>query len=264
MRGIRALLLCVVSTIASSQAVADPVRVFAAASLGNMLRDLDTLWRQSGGAGVSISAAGSGVLARQILAGAPADLYLSADPRWIDVLIDEGLVKGDTGIALLSNTLVLIAPATDSTSQTEPVELDVARVTTAIGSAIADDPLARFAVGLPEAVPAGRYADEAMGFFGIREQVEARLIQTDNVRAALRLVARREAALGIVYATDANSSTDVNVLGRFPENSHSRIVYALAVLVDTQPVNQFVEWLHSDDAQGVFDAHGFPVLIERD
>ena len=262
MQGVRTLLLCLVGAVSAAQAAAEPVRVFAAASLATVLTELDEQWRKAGSNGLSISVAGSGVLARQILAGAPADLYLSADPRWVDVLVDEGLLRGDGRIDLLGNTLVLIAPRTDV--QSEPFVLDSERVSAAFAVAVAQDPAARVAVGLLEAVPAGRYADEAMKALGVREQFDAHLVQTDNVRAALRLVSRREAALGIVYSTDAESTSEVQVLGTFPEGSHSPIVYALAALVESQATTDFIDWLQGDDAHVVFERHGFSVLTAPD
>lgn len=264
MQRLGALLLTVVGVVAAVPATADTVRVFAAASLATVLTELGDQWRQSTGTPVSVSAAGSGVLARQILAGAPADIYVSADPAWLDVLLEEGLLRGEGRIDLLSNALVLVGGAAVDDALSPTRVLNGRDVRDAINAATSHDPLARIAVGLLDAVPAGRYALEALTTLGLRAEIDARLVQTDNVRAALRLVAREEAALGIVYATDAMSSADVHTLGVFPQDAHSPIVYAMSALVDSEDTLAFVAWLQGAQAQEAFVRHGFQTLESSD
>jgi molybdate transport system substrate-binding protein len=201
--------------------VAPPLRaeltVLAAASLTDVGDALVEAWHARGGERVRVAYAASSTLARQIEAGAPADLFLSADVDWTDYLVARGLVDAAPA-PLATNALVIVAPARDARGPLAP-------------EALADALPARdrLAVGDPAHVPAGRYARQALEHLGLWNALAPRLARADDVRSALALVARGEAPLGIVYATDAPVA-DVRVVGRFPDGSHDPIVYPMAVV----------------------------------
>lgn len=200
--------------------VQQPATVFAAASLTDALRDLGRQWEARGHPRPRLSFAASSALARQIEQGAPADLFVSADEAWADYLQARGLLVNATRVSPIGNALVLIAPA------------DAARpVTLAPGTDLAAwlGPRGRLATGDPAHVPAGRYAQAALTWLGQWDALAPRLARADNVRAALLLVERGEAPLGIVYATDAAASRGVRVVGSFPAESHPPITYPFAV-----------------------------------
>lgn len=220
-------------------ALAD-ITVFAAASLKTAL---DEAVRLHEGEAVTLSYAGSSALARQIGYGAPADLFISANPDWIDWLDAEGLVTQQT--PLLGNRLVLIGPAGAEPGPPEALLPEAERI----------------AMALVDAVPAGIYGKQALASLGLWEQVAPRVVQADNVRAALALVALGEAPLGVVYATDAQAEPRVTVLAEFPEHSHAPIRYPVALLDGHGPgAKAFYDWLQGDEAAQVFETHGFSVL----
>lgn len=254
----RALLCCAWLLVMPWQGVwaEAPIRVFAAASLASVLEELSAHWPGSHGSPLSVTAAGSGVLARQVLAGAPADVYLSADRRWSDSLVADGLVAADAVTAVASNVLVLIAPRPSDVLADVDV-LDRETVATALAEAISRDARARVAIGLREAVPAGRYATEVLQSLELEAEFSSRLVETDNVRAALRLVARQEAALGFVYETDARAESSVHTFGRFDAGAHSAIEYQLVVLNERADVMHFADWLSGDAARKIWQSHGF-------
>ena len=196
------------------------VTVFAAASLTDALRDLGAQWAARGNPAPRFSFAASSALARQIEQGAPADLFASADEAWGTYLQDRNLLVNATRRSPIGNALVLVAPA------------DAARpVTLARGTDLAAllGPQGRIATGDPAHVPAGRYAQAALTWMGQWDAMAPRLARADNVRAALLLVERGEAPLGIVYATDAAASPGVRVVGTFPAGSHAAITYPFAL-----------------------------------
>ncbi len=245
------LSLCVAIHAHPQAAVADrPVLVFAAASLKSALDDVAAQYRAATGQEMTMSYAGSSVLARQILNGAPADIFISANQDWMSVLEDEGLIVTDTHVDLLSNRMVLIAPADASALPDLSSETVVAR--------LEDGPLA---LALVEAVPAGIYARAALQSLDLWDGVSAFVAQTDNVRAALRLVAIGEAPLGVVYATDATADPDVQLIHLFPAESHPRIVYPAAQVTGTTAENtaDVFEFLTGPKARSIFSAHGFLV-----
>jgi molybdate transport system substrate-binding protein len=220
--------------------------VFAAASLKNALDEVAALQP----AKPVISYGASSALARQIEAGAPADVFISADLGWMDYLDGKGLLAAGTRRNLLGNRLVLIAPAK------QPVRLQPAP-----GFPIASFLKGgRIALAEPSSVPAGKYARAAFERLGVWEQVAPRVAAADNVRAALALVARGEAPLGVVYQTDANAEPGVMVAGVFPAGSHPPIVYPAAVLKPAKPgAAPFMELLASPAARRIFEKHGFTV-----
>ncbi|MCL4120302.1 UNVERIFIED_CONTAM: hypothetical protein GTU68_060943 [Idotea baltica] len=222
-----------------------PVTVFAAASLKSALDELATAYAEP----VQISYGGSSTLARQIQHGAPADLFISANTAWMDVLEQEGLIVTASRRTLLTNQLVLIAgPDVHGDLVIEP-GFDLA-------GALGRDHLA---MALVEAVPAGIYGAAALRSLGIWEQVAPSVAQTDNVRAALMLVALGEAPYGIVYATDAAASPAVRIVGRFPATSHPPIRYPAALVTGTNPdpAQTFLDYLGTPEAEEVFRKHGF-------
>lgn len=240
-----------IAMLAPLSARAETVTVFAAASLKTGLDAAARAFEERKGTKVAISYAASSALARQIEAGAPADLFLSADTDWMDHLEGGGLIRADSRINLLGNSLVLIgAPGI-----TMPLELTPGAPLPAL---LGDG---RMAVALVEAVPAGKYAKAALQHLGFWDGVRDRLAQAENVRAALALVARGEARLGIVYATDARAEPKVTVLGTFPAGSHPPIVYP-AALTRTAGTGaaEFLRFLSSPAATAAFEAQGFSIL----
>ena len=246
------LALGIASPLSLAHAQDEPIIVFAAASLKNALDEVNAAFTKATGIKTVASYAASSALMKQIENGAPADVFASADLDWVDYGSQKKLIKDDTRVNLLGNRLVLIAPK-DS-------KLD--KVTIAPGfdlAALAGS--GRIASGDVRAVPAGLYAKAALEKLGIWASVESKLAMAENVRAALLLVARGEAPLGIVYATDAKIDLSVKIVGVFPEDSHPPIVYPAALTVNAKPdAAQYLAFLRSPAAKGVFEAHGFTFL----
>ena len=229
--------------------------ILAAASLQEALTDASNRWAAHGHAKPVLSFAASSALARQVAAGAPADLFISADEPWMDDLARKGLIRPETRMSFLANRLVLIAPAASRTRLAIGPRFPLAR---ALGTG-------RLAMADPDAVPAGRYAKAALTRLGIWPDVADRLARAENVRAALLLVERGAAPFGIVYATDARASTGDRVMGVFPANSHDPITYPLARLktsthADAEPFRRF---LLSRPGKAIFARHGFIPLSDR-
>jgi molybdate transport system substrate-binding protein len=223
--------------------------VLAAASLQGSLDEATRVWASQGHPAPVLSFAASSVLARQAAAGAPADVFISADEEWMDTLAGKTLIRPASRATLLRNSLVLIAPAASK------VSLD-ARPGFPLVAALDGGKLA---LADPQGVPAGRYARQALETLGVWDQVSGRVAAGDNVRAALALVARGEAPLGIVYATDAIAEPKVRIVATFPDRSHTPITYPVAVLTtarnaDAQALRDF---LLSAQAQAIFRRHGF-------
>jgi molybdate transport system substrate-binding protein len=229
-----------------------PIIVFAAASMKNSLDDANAAFVASSGIKVVASYAASSALMKQIEQGAPADVFLSADIDWMDYGAKRKLVRDDTRVNLLGNRLVLIAPK----------DSGIGNVTIASGfnlAALAGD--GRIAVGDVRAVPAGLYAKAALEKLGAWAAAEPKLAMAENVRAALLLVARGEAPLGIVYETDAKIEPGVKIVGVFPEDSHPRIVYPVALTTNAKPdAGQYLAFLHSQKAKSIFERYGFSIL----
>lgn len=229
---------------------AQPLTVFAAASLRNALDEAAGVYSAGHRPKVVISYAASSALAKQIENGAPADLFISADLDWMEYLGKQNLLVPRTRRNLLGNALVLIAPAR------RPVKLQPAPgfpIRKAMGEG-------RLALADPQHVPAGKYARAALEQLGVWRQVADRLAPAQNVRAALALVARAEAPLGIVYRTDAAAEPRVMVAGVFPADSHPPIIYPAAVVKGAHPgAAQFLEFLSGGEARRIFVKHGFAV-----
>ncbi|MFP7569932.1 molybdate ABC transporter substrate-binding protein [Marivita sp. S2033] len=238
---------------------ADEITVFAAASLGDALGEASEMWMDETGHHVTLALAGSSTLARQIDAGAPADVFLSANADWMTWLVEHDRVLPDTRRDIASNRLVLIAHDGAARSEAEmSSDTDVLGLLGQEG---------RLAIALPEAVPAGIYAKAALSGLGLWAGLEQRLAPTDNVRAALALVALGEAPAGVVYATDAKAETKVHVAGVFPEGSHPPIRYPAAVVTGsphTEVAAAFLDWLETGAAQKILAAHGFMPPLESE
>lgn len=229
--------------------------VFAAASLKNALDEAATRWaRETGRPAPKISYAGSSSLARQIEQGAPADLFLSADLDWMDYLDTKGLIRKETRLNLFGNAIVLIAP---KGSQARLDLADGVDLSPALGSG-------RLAMANVEAVPAGKYGKAALERLRAWDRVKDRVAQAENVRAALLLVARGEAPLGIVYATDAAAEPNVTVIASFPRDSHPPIIYPVAAVAGSAHADAlpFLRFLRSAKARSAFTAQGFTLLAE--
>lgn len=223
--------------------------ILAAASLQGALDEALALWTAEGHAAPVVSYAGSSALARQIEAGAPADLFISADEAWMEALTQQGLIRADSHADLVGNRLVLIAPAASLAELTLAPGVDVAAL---LGDG-------RLAMADPEAVPAGRYGKAALTALGAWSALADRIAPAENVRAALALVERGAAPLGVVYATDARASTAVRVVAVFPPDSHPPIVYPVAVIASSRrPEAEALRlFLLSAPAQAVLARHGF-------
>ena len=223
--------------------------VLAAASLQESLTEAANAWAAKGHAKPAISFAASSALARQVIAGAPADLLLSADEPWMDAVAKAGMLRPGTRATLLGNRLVLIAPAASRAKLTIARGFPLAR---ALGAG-------RLALADPDAVPAGKYAKAALAHLGVWRGVAAKVAPAENVRAALALVERGAAPLGIVYATDARASKAVRVVGTFPAASHPPIRYPVAQLKASRHKDAagFRAFLLSKQGRAIFARHGF-------
>ncbi len=244
------VLASLAAPVRADAGAADPT-IFAAASMKTALDAIADAWTAKTGKKPSISYGSSGTLAKQIEAGAPADLFISADQKWMDVLAKDGAIKPETRRDLVGNALVLIAPAVASAPLTIEKGVDLA-------GALGDGKLAVCTVA---SCPAGIYGKEALIKLGIWDAVEPKLAQAENVRAALLLVARGEAKYGIVYATDAKAEPKVKVVGTFPAASHTPIVYPVAVTKEAKsPDAAALEaFLSSPEAAQILKGQGFTV-----
>ena len=229
----------------------EPVRVFAAASLTNALNDIGAEWQKAGHPKPSLAYAASSALAKQIEAGAPADVFASADLTWMDYLDQRGKIAPGSRANLLGNTLVLIVPEGRSFP-----------VTMARGFDLAGAFDGKLCTGEPGVVPVGIYAKEALQNLGWWDALRSRIVGTDDVRTALAFVERGECPLGIVYATDAKISKKVEVLAAFPEATHKPIVYPIAAVKGGRPEAQaFLRFVQSSPvAAAIFRKHGFSLL----
>jgi molybdate transport system substrate-binding protein len=229
------------------------ITVFAAASLKNALDDVNAAFTKSTGTKVVASYAASSALIKQIENGAPADVFASADLDWMDYGAQKKLIKDDTRVNLLGNRLVLIAP--------KDPKIDNVAIAPGFDLAkLAGD--GRIVTADVRAVPVGKYAKAALEKLGAWAAAEPKFAMTENVRAALTLVARGEAALGIVYETDAKVEPNVKIVGAFPADSHPPIVYPVALTVNAKPeAAQYLAFLRSQAAKAVFETYGFTFLV---
>jgi molybdate transport system substrate-binding protein len=249
-RALRWLLLgLMLATTSAAWAQKKAPLVLAAASLQESLSKAAEAWAARGHPKPVISFAASSALARQIQAGTPADLFVSADEEWMDAVARQGLIRPGTRVPFLGNRLALIAPADTRGGLAIRAGFPLAR---ALGSG-------RLAIADPDAVPAGKYAKAALSTLGIWQSVEGKLARAENVRAALAFVERGEAPYGIVYETDARASRKVRIVGIFPANSHPRISYPVALLANASSpdAESFRRFLISQRGKAIFRSYGF-------
>ena len=227
-----------------------PVRVFAAASLTDALNEVAAHWQRLGHPVPSLAFSASSALAKQIEAGAPADVFASADLKWMDYLDERGRIHHASRVNLLGNTLVLIAPRGKRfAARMEP------------GFPIAGAFTGKLCTGEPGVVPVGIYAKQSLEKLGWWPALQGRVVGTDDVRTALAFVERGECGAGIVYATDARISGRIETVAAFPPATHAPIVYPFALVANARPEAQaFLRYLRTPQAAAIFRRHGFTVL----
>ncbi len=244
-----ARILLALALFINTAALAEDFTVFAAASLKEALDAHAKAFEAAKGHKAAISYAASNALARQIEAGAPAALFISADTDWIDYVEQKQLTVPGSRVNLLRNALVLVAPAASATS------LKIApgfALAAAIGNG-------RIAMARPEAVPAGKYGKASLAALGVWDAVAPKVAAAENVRAALALVARGEAPFGIVYRTDALAEKGVRIVDTFPAATHPPIVYPLVILKAAKgnAPRDFATWLAAPEARATWERYGF-------
>ncbi|KHT61909.1 hypothetical protein RJ45_20475 [Photobacterium gaetbulicola] len=247
---VAAIVMSAMSVMPFSTIAAEKVTVFAASSLTNAMNDVVSAYEQTTGEKPVVSYASSSALARQIAQGAPADIYVSANEKWMDYLSEQGAIEDSTRRPLLHNSLVLVAPNDYPQQQvTLSASFDLAKALDGT----------RLAVGDPNHVPAGIYTKEALQNIGLWQQAQRLLARANNVRGALLLVERQEALLGVVYKTDALVSNRVKIVSEFPADSHTAIRYPVAMVKGRQnkSTQGFYDFLNSEEAAAIFTEYGF-------
>ena len=252
---IRALLawLCVAAggiagTTALAADEAQPILVFDAASLTDVVDELGQRFTARSHVPVKSSPAASSALAKQIEAGAAADVFFSADLEWMDYLDQRKLLRPGSRHDVVRNRLVLIAPADSKVSVKIAPGFDLLK---ALGDG-------KLATGDPDSVPVGKYAHTALEKLGVWDRVSSRIVRAENVRAALAFVARGEAPLGFVYRTDALAEKRVRIVDEFPEDSHPPVTYPIALTLHASPQAQrFEDFVTGDAAKAIFRKFGF-------
>ena len=236
----------------AAPARAEDVLIFAAASLKNALDDASEQWSRQTGKKAVISYGPSSALAKQIEAGAPAQMFISADLDWMDYVAERKSIKPETRANLLGNRIVLIAPKDSPASLAIAPGFPLAQ--TLAGG--------KLSMANTDSVPAGKYGKAALEKLGVWETVRSSVVQALDVRAALQFVARKEAPLGIVYQTDATAEQSVKVVGTFPEDLHPPIVYPIALTAGASNPDAaaFLSFLRSPAARPAFEKQGFTVL----
>ncbi len=240
------------TSLAVSQLVEAKVTVFAAASMTNALQQVAEDYKKvKPSEEIVFSFASSSVLARQIREGAPADIFVSADQKWMNFVAEKKAIEDAGRFVLVGNELVMIAP---KDSKIDKVDLATKQWQSSLDGTF-------LAVGDPDHVPAGIYAKAAFTYLGQWAELEKKLARTENVRATLALVERGEAPLGVVYATDAAASKKVKVVATFPAGSHPPVEYPVAIVKDrdNQDTQAFLQYLKSEEAKKVFVEQGFSV-----
>ena len=234
---------------AADNAPPQPLTVFAAASLTDSLQKISDAYTRSTGVPVKLSFAASSALAKQIEAGAGADVFFSADQEWMDYLQQRRLIDAASRTDVLGNRLALVAPADSTVAVRLGPRAPLLAALSASG---------RLAAGDPDSVPAGKYAKAALTSLGLWEAIAPRLVRAENVRVALMYVARGEAPLGMVYATDAAIEPRVRIVDLFPESSHPPITYPAAATAVARPhAAQYLAYLRSSAAREIFKEAGF-------
>jgi len=247
------LLLCLAICVMSVSFAADAeqkITVFAAASLTNAILEIAAEYEKENPIKIQTSFAASSTLAKQIEQGAPADIFMSADTKWMSYLQERSLIESGSRTNLLGNHLVLIAPK----GKAFKVEMDK-------GFNFGGAFNGRLCTGETESVPVGIYAKQALKNLGWWDAIKMRLVGTQDVRAALVFVERGECAAGIVYETDARVSVKVETVATFPDTSHDPVIYPLALVKGASPqAAGFYHYMKSDKAKAVFTRYGFSRL----
>lgn len=238
--------LCMISPAIAKKAC-EPISIFAAASTTEATQEVADLFELKSGCSVSTIFAGSATLARQIAAGAPADLYLSANQSWMNWLIAQNTVKARNSRNYLTNQLVIITPAKNSIAIALPLGPQ---------TQLPDTP---FALAEPNSVPAGIYGTQSLKKLGLWQKLKGNLLIGSNVRTVLAWVSQGEAKLGIAYATDAQADPSVRIAAHLPAHTHDPIIYPLALIGErpTKPARAFYDWLQTHEALSIFADHGF-------
>jgi molybdate transport system substrate-binding protein len=251
---IASVVFAFVVLLASPVMAQETLTVFAAASMKNALDDVTTAFTKATGIKVTASYAASSALAKQLENGAPADVFVSADLKWMDYVAEKKAIKPETRVNLLGNKIVLIAGKDSKLGNvTIGQGFDIAK--------LAGD--GRIAVADTKAVPAGLYAKEALEKLGAWKAAEPKLAQAENVRATLAYVARGETPIGIVYETDAKVEPNVKIIGTFPEGSHQPVTYPVAATVNAKAnTAKYLNFLRTGAAKAVFEKYGFTYLIK--
>jgi len=244
MKQLSALLLTVLAFTANAE---ETIRIYAASSMTNAISELSNAFMQSHQVKVVTVFGGSSSLARQIERGAPADVFISANQKWVDYLVKQEAIDKSTVSEFASNSLVLITPKSSNSEFDVTSKKDWEKQLNG----------QRLAIGQPDSVPAGIYSKEALSEIGVWSSVSNRLASTKNVRVALVLVELGEAPLGIVYKTDALASDKVKIIHNFSETLHSKIAYPLAKVGSSKVAEEFIDYLTSDDAKKIIQRHGF-------
>lgn len=242
--------ICLFSSAAFAR---DDVLVFAASSMTTALNQIVSEYEKQTGENVVVSYASSSALARQLAYGAPADIYISANGKWMDYAVEQGAIESAAVAPWVANRLVFVAPA----NGVNALSLEPNDLLKAIGNS-------RVAVADPNHVPAGIYAKEALESLGLWSTIEDKLALSNSVRATLALVERGEASLGVVYYSDAKASGAVHVAAPIPDNSHAPIVFPKALTKDaSEAAKAFFRFLDSEPAKQVLSANGFVVLTSK-
>jgi molybdate transport system substrate-binding protein len=244
------LFICV-NRVQAADGRSERILLFSAASTINAMNEVVDLFNRKGIGRCVISFASSSTLAKQIERGAPADVFVSANVKWVDYLSDRGLIMPDSRFDLLGNRIVLVSPL-DS-----PIQIQIEphfKLAELLGHE-------RMAMGDPDHVPAGIYGKQALESVGVWNSIERKLARAKDVRAALALVEKGETPLGVVYATDAAMSSKVRIVGFFPEDSHPPITYPVIIVSGrgTALTEAFLSFLKSPEAKVVFEKYGFTV-----
>ncbi|MFC3394999.1 molybdate ABC transporter substrate-binding protein [Brenneria rubrifaciens] len=245
-----AALIMSAGMVLSAMAAEQKVTVFAAASLTNALQEIATQYQKEKQVAIVASYASSSTLARQIEQGAPANMFISADQQWMDYAQDKKLIENGSRYTLLGNELVVIAPRS-SALKTIAIDEKTDWKNLLKGG--------HLAVGDPDHVPVGIYAKEALQNLKSWDELSPLMARANNVRAAMALVEREEAPLGIVYGSDAVVSDKVKVIGLFPESSHKPVEYPMAIVKghENAVVSGFYDYLKTPEAAAVFKRYGF-------
>ncbi len=238
---------CIYPTIAVS---AESITVFAAASATNALTEIGKMFSRQKKVEFISSFASSSTLAKQIENGAPADIYVSADYKWMDYLAEKKMINKSSRFDLLGNRIVLIVPAESSMKEIDiKTGFDLDKI---LGKGF-------LAMGDPDHVPAGIYGKQSLENLGVWDSVRNKIARSKDIRAALMLVERGESPAGIVYATDAAITKKVRIVGTFPEESHSRVLYPVALVAgrETPAARDFIKFLKTPEARTIFEKYGF-------